>query len=141
MIDYCKEFKSVLPQHVTYHEFAFRQIYFVAERIHHFIVTLDRNIYRSKHGRYRSYSRGGFPPVNNLHKTLPVTPPGWVNVWLKMYCEAINVGNMISAIAKSTKRWLMETLRRWRNKSKAIDSFVFCKLTIVLMMLERAGTS
>ena len=45
-----------------------------------------------------------FPLVSNLHNTVPVTPTGWVKVWLKMYSGARNVAIMISATARFTSK-------------------------------------
>ena len=45
-----------------------------------------------------------FPPVNNLHKTVPVTPSGWVEVSLINTSGAINVAYRISATARFTSK-------------------------------------
>ena len=44
------------------------------------------------------------PPVNSLQSTSPVTPSGWVNVWIKMYCGRKNVANVMSATARFKRR-------------------------------------
>ena len=49
-------------------------------------------------------TKAKFPPVSNLHNTVPVTPSGCVKVWLRMYCGVINEAYMISATAKLTRR-------------------------------------
>ena len=45
-----------------------------------------------------------FPPVSSLHRTVPVTPLGWVNIRLKMYSGARNIAIIMSETARFT-RW------------------------------------
>ena len=51
-----------------------------------------------------------FPPVSSLHRTVPVTPSGWVNIRLKMYCGAINIAIIMSETARFTRRKLIGIL-------------------------------
>ena len=51
-----------------------------------------------------------FPPVSSLHKTVPVTPLGWVNIRLKMYSGARNIAIIMSETARFTRRKLIGIL-------------------------------
>ena len=45
-----------------------------------------------------------FPPVSNLHKTVPIVPPGWVEASLRNVSGVTNVAYRISATARLTIR-------------------------------------
>ena len=51
-----------------------------------------------------------FPPVSSLHRTVPVTPLGWVNIRLKMYSGARNIAIIMSETARFTRRKLIGIL-------------------------------
>ena len=51
-----------------------------------------------------------FPPVSSLHRTVPVTPSGWVNIRLKMYSGARNIAIIMSETGRFTRRKLIGTL-------------------------------
>ena len=51
-----------------------------------------------------------FPPVSSLHRTVPVTPSGWVNIRLKMYSGARNIAIIMSETARFTRRKLIGIL-------------------------------
>lgn len=45
-----------------------------------------------------------FPSVSTLHRTVPITPSGWIEVILKKTLGAINAAYRISATARFIRR-------------------------------------
>ena len=45
-----------------------------------------------------------FPPVSRAHNTFPVTPSGWLTLWLKIIGGIRNVEYTMSATARFTSR-------------------------------------
>ena len=51
-----------------------------------------------------------FPPVSSLHRTVPVTPSGWVNIRVNIYSGARNIAIIMSETARFTRRKLIGIL-------------------------------
>ena len=51
-----------------------------------------------------------FPPVSSLHRTVPVTPSGWVNIRLNIYSGARIIAIIMSETARFTRRKLIGIL-------------------------------